>query len=128
MERGGVSQFAADSLPQFEQRLPGRSDQPPRTEGIMTSTRRIKLCLLLAACLLTTACLVPGAASQAPQPTLNPATAPPSTQSASSEVVWVNTASGYYHKPSSRHYGKTKHGKYMQESDAVRAGYRPARN
>jgi hypothetical protein len=44
------------------------------------------------------------------------------------EVVWVNTASGFYHKPNSRHYGKTKRGKYMQESDAVHAGYRPAPN
>lgn len=43
-------------------------------------------------------------------------------------VVWVNTASGYYHNPASRHYGKTKHGKYMTESNAIRAGYRPARN
>jgi hypothetical protein len=43
-------------------------------------------------------------------------------------TVWVNTSSGYYHKPDSRHYGKTKHGKYMIERDALRAGYRPARN
>jgi hypothetical protein len=39
-------------------------------------------------------------------------------------MVWVNTDSGIYHKPGSRYYGKTKQGKYMSESDAVKAGYR----
>ena len=41
--------------------------------------------------------------------------------------VWVNTRSGIYWKPGSRHFGKTKYGRYMAESDAVAAGYRPAR-
>jgi len=76
---------------------------------------------------LLASCLVPGATSQAQQPAQNPATAL-SKAPAASEVIWMNTASGYYHEPSSRHYGKTKHGKYVQDSDAVRAGYRPARN
>jgi len=39
-------------------------------------------------------------------------------------MVWVNTASGVYHKPGSRYYGKTKQGKYMTEADAIKAGYR----
>jgi hypothetical protein len=43
-------------------------------------------------------------------------------------TLWVNTSSGYYHKPDSRHHGKTEHSKYMTEPDTVRAGYRPARN
>jgi hypothetical protein len=43
-------------------------------------------------------------------------------------MVWVNTDSGVYHKEGSRYYGKTKTGKYMSESDAVKAGYRPAKN
>jgi hypothetical protein len=41
--------------------------------------------------------------------------------------VWVNTRSGVYWKPGSEFYGNTKQGKYMVESDAVAAGYRPAR-
>ena len=41
--------------------------------------------------------------------------------------VWVNTRSGIYWKPGSRYFGKTKYGRYMAESDAVAAGYRPAR-
>ena len=43
-----------------------------------------------------------------------------------SAMVWVNTASGVYHKPGSRYYGKTKQGKYMTEADAIKAGYRPS--
>ncbi len=41
-------------------------------------------------------------------------------------MVWVNTQTGVYHKWGSRWYGKTKHGKYMLEADAVKAGYKPA--
>ncbi len=41
-------------------------------------------------------------------------------------MVWVNTESGVYHKPGSRYYGKTKQGKYMQEADAIKAGYHAA--
>lgn len=43
-------------------------------------------------------------------------------------MVWVNTDSGVYHKEGTRYYGKTKNGKYMSEADAVKAGYRPAKN
>jgi hypothetical protein len=43
-------------------------------------------------------------------------------------MVWVNLDSGVYHYENSRYYGKTKNGKYMSEADAVKAGYRPAKN
>jgi len=36
--------------------------------------------------------------------------------------VWVNTSSHVYHKQGSRWYGKTKHGKYMSEQDAIKEG------
>ena len=52
----------------------------------------------------------------------------PAPAASKTAVVWVNTTTGFYHQPSSRHYGKTKRGKYMSEVDAVRAGYRPAQN
>jgi DNA uptake protein ComE-like DNA-binding protein len=42
-------------------------------------------------------------------------------------MVWVNLESKVYHKEGSRWYGKTKSGKYMSESDAVKAGYRAAK-
>ena len=37
-------------------------------------------------------------------------------------MVWVNTSSHVYHKEGSRFYGKTKHGKYMTEADAIKEG------
>ena len=40
--------------------------------------------------------------------------------------VWVNTNSGVYHCPGTRWYGKTKHGKYMGECEAIKDGNRPA--
>jgi len=39
--------------------------------------------------------------------------------------VWVNTDTGVYHK-GGRWYGKTKQGKFMDESDAKKAGYKAA--
>jgi competence protein ComEA len=42
-------------------------------------------------------------------------------------MVWVNLDSGVYHHEGDRWYGKTKHGKYMSEADAQKAGYRSAK-
>lgn len=42
-------------------------------------------------------------------------------------MVWVNTETKVFHKEGDRWYGKTKHGKWMTEEDAVKAGYRPAK-
>jgi hypothetical protein len=52
--------------------------------------------------------------------------APQAPPANSSGMVWVNTDSGVYHKPGTRYYGKTKHGKYMLEADAIKAGYHAA--
>jgi hypothetical protein len=57
-----------------------------------------------------------------------PATQPTAQPASARSTVWINTASGYYHRPDSRHYGKTKRGKNMTEADAIRAGFQPARN
>jgi hypothetical protein len=40
--------------------------------------------------------------------------------------VWVNTGTGVYHK-SGQWYGTTKQGKFMTEQEAIRAGYRAAK-
>ena len=42
--------------------------------------------------------------------------------------VWVNSATQVYHKEGSRFYGKTKHGKYVSEQDAIKEGDRAAKN
>jgi hypothetical protein len=42
-------------------------------------------------------------------------------------MVWVNTATKIYHREGDPFYGKTKHGKYMTEQDAIQAGYRAAK-
>jgi hypothetical protein len=42
--------------------------------------------------------------------------------------VWVNTETHVFHKEGSKWYGKTKHGKYMSEADAVKEGDKPAKN
>jgi hypothetical protein len=45
----------------------------------------------------------------------------------SSGKVWVNTGTGVYHK-GGKWFGATKQGKFMNEDEAVKAGYRPAKN
>lgn len=44
------------------------------------------------------------------------------------QPVWVNTSSGIYHHAGSPWYGSTIHGKYMNEVEAIKAGYHLARN
>lgn len=41
-------------------------------------------------------------------------------------MVWVNTSTRVYHKDGTV-YGTTKHGKFMTEEDAKKAGYRAAK-
>jgi DNA uptake protein ComE-like DNA-binding protein len=50
-----------------------------------------------------------------------------SAPAAGSGQVWVNLDTKIYHKEGDRWYGKTKHGKYMSEQDAIAAGYRAAK-
>jgi hypothetical protein len=43
-------------------------------------------------------------------------------------MVWVNTESKVFHREGDRWYGKTKQGKFMTEADALKEGYREAKN
>ena len=80
-----------------------------------------------------------------PAPAAAPAPAPPSAPAASRSpnapagttgaqqppvkgMVWVNLSTKVYHKEGDRYYGKTKNGKFMTEEDAIKAGYRAAKN
>jgi DNA uptake protein ComE-like DNA-binding protein len=65
---------------------------------------------------------VPQATRTAPSTTAS-VTPPP----AGSGMVWVNTDTKVYHREGDRWYGKTKHGQYMSEADAERAGNRAAK-
>ncbi len=68
----------------------------------------------------------PAAAAATPAATPSPATQQPA-QPNGPGLVWVNTDTRVYHKQGSRWYGKTRHGKYMLEADAIKAGYKPAK-
>jgi hypothetical protein len=50
------------------------------------------------------------------------------TPAPGSGMVWVNLDTKVYHYEGDQWYGKTKHGKYMTEADAQKAGYRAAKN
>ena len=79
---------------------------------------------------------LPLLAQTTPPPAAQTAVASASSSAASAAVqstdgnpevrVWVNTATGVYHCPGSRWYGKTKQGDYMTQAEAQQKHYRPA--
>lgn len=69
-----------------------------------------------------------------PSPAPKPAATTPATTGAMSAgpppvrgMVWVNLDTKVFHREGDRYYGNTKHGKYMTEADALKAGYREAK-
>ena len=69
-----------------------------------------------------------GDQNRASAPPTTPAPESAGTSNAGSTKVWVNTDSGVFHLPGDRYYGNTKHGKYMTQDEALKAGYRAAKH
>jgi hypothetical protein len=59
-----------------------------------------------------------GKSSDTAKPSATETRVPPSKG-----MVWVNTSTGVFHYEGDRWYGKTKEGKFMNEADALKAGY-----
>jgi hypothetical protein len=62
-------------------------------------------------------------ASRSPVARVEARTTPAPDVPPSAGQVWVNTRSGKYFRPGSRYYGNTLQGHYMNEQDALRAGF-----
>lgn len=97
--------------------------------------------LALAATLFAFAAIFPSHGVATPAPTtpvtvVAQASLPPlfSTDSAAQAhcpkdvVVWLNMPSGIYHYKGERWYGRTKHGAYACEKEAIKAGDRASLN
>jgi hypothetical protein len=50
----------------------------------------------------------------------------PFATNAARRMVWVNTESGVYHCPNTAHWGTTRRGRYLTESDAAVSRHKPA--
>jgi hypothetical protein len=97
-------------------------------------------CFALVAALLAFFGLAPGNSIATPAATSQAAivadSLPPlfSTESAAQShcpkdvVVWLNIPSGIYHYKGERWYGRTKHGAYACEKEAIKAGDRASEN
>lgn len=95
----------------------------------------------LAAALFAFAAVLPTLSSASPTPVIQAsvlaqASLPPlfDTESAAQAhcpkdvVVWLNIPSGIYHYKGERWYGRTKHGAYACEKEAIKAGDRASEN
>ena len=93
----------------------------------------------LAVALFTLGALMPTYGSASPVAVMKSAafpSSPPlfSTESAAQSrcphdtVVWLNIPSGIYHYKGERWYGRTKHGAYACEKEAIAAGDRATEN
>jgi hypothetical protein len=70
------------------------------------------------------------AGSPSPKKTAKAVPTPQATQApgGGNGLVWVNQETHVYHKEGSKWYGRTKHGKYESEQDAIKEGNHAAKN
>jgi hypothetical protein len=97
----------------------GGSDKPQPSAATSSVPAAAKPTPAASASPSTTSALLAQASATPAKPQTPPANA--------AGVVWINTDTGVYHKQGTRWYGKTKHGKYMLEADAIKAGYKAAK-
>jgi hypothetical protein len=101
------------------------------------TTKLLSAALASASLLSTGAVSLQAQATPAPTTTATkapkakaPATPPPTAaeiaDATAKGMVWVNLNTKVYHKPGVPTYGTTKHGQFMTEADAQKAGYKAA--
>jgi DNA uptake protein ComE-like DNA-binding protein len=77
--------------------------------------------------------VVPTAPAPTPKPAKAPSSAAPAVTTAvpatppQPGMVWANTSTKVFHREGDRYYGNTKHGKWMTEEEATKAGYHEAK-
>jgi len=97
-------------------------------------TRRILATLILALAALALspnpgiAASAPTVVAQAQMPQLFDTEAAAQAHCRRDVVVWLNVPSGVYHYKGERWYGRTKHGAYACEKEAIAAGDRASEN
>ena len=101
-DHGGVKSWSGKAAPMDEQVTPDRNataQEPARSPGSTMST------------------------ASGNRPTVDQRSDTPAARTAGGDArVWVNTRSNVYHCEGDRWYGKTKHGEYMTERDALAKG------
>jgi hypothetical protein len=88
---------------------------------VMEDPMRSLLCAILVGLLI---CGGTADAAKKSHATTSQQTPPSSMKCPGDKIVWVNTRSHVYHFEGDPNFGNTRHGKFMCEQDADKAGYR----
>jgi hypothetical protein len=102
--------------------LTGASDRRQiRFIKVMEHPMRSLLCAILVGLLI---CGGTADAAKKAHTTTSPQTPPSTMKCPGDKIVWVNTRSHVYHFEGDANFGNTRHGKFMCEQDADKAGFR----
>ena len=114
------------SLPMVQSTAPAQTSQETQVEKSSKPTRPRKSTADAASSQIAAPAEVTEKKHLAPTPVKNASDA--EIQSAKDGgKVWVNTQSGVYHN-GGKWFGATKQGKFMTEQDAIKGGYKAAKN